>query len=46
MRNKQKEQQVENGFAKSTPNVFYILRLEKVLNVSVGEMFEEDKEGG
>lgn len=31
----------EDGIAKSTPNVFYILRLEKVLNVRVGEMFEE-----
>lgn len=31
----------EDGIAKSTPNVFYILRLEKVLHVRVGEMFEE-----
>lgn len=34
----------ENGFAKSTPNIFYILRLQKLLNIGVDEMFEECKE--
>ncbi len=30
-----------HGHAKSTPNVKYVLRLEKLLGVSVSEMFEE-----
>lgn len=34
----------ENGSAKSTPHVVYILRLEKVLDVKVGDMYEEIKE--
>lgn len=34
----------ENGSAKSTPNVVYILRLQKLLNVKVEEMYEEIKE--
>lgn len=29
----------ENGYAKSTPNVVYILKLQKILNVKVEEMF-------
>jgi transcriptional regulator with XRE-family HTH domain len=31
----------ENGYAKSTPGVIYILRLQKVLDVNVEEMYEE-----
>lgn len=34
----------EQGFAKSTPSVIYVLRLQKLLNVRVEEMFEELKE--
>ncbi len=31
----------ENGYARSTPSVVYILRLQKILNVQVEEMYEE-----
>jgi hypothetical protein len=31
----------EDGYAKSTPSVLYILRLQKLLNIKVEEMFEE-----
>lgn len=31
----------EDGYAKSTPSVIYILKLQKVLNVRVEEMYEE-----
>jgi transcriptional regulator with XRE-family HTH domain len=31
----------EDGYARSTPSVLYILRLQKLLNVSVEEMYEE-----
>lgn len=31
----------ENGFAKSTPSVLYMLRLEKLLKVTVSDMYEE-----
>ncbi|TYR75595.1 hypothetical protein FZC79_10535 [Rossellomorea vietnamensis] len=31
----------EKGYANSTPNVVYILKLQRVLGVSVEEMFEE-----
>lgn len=31
----------KNGHAKSTPSVIYILRLQKLLNITVDEMFEE-----
>jgi hypothetical protein len=31
----------ENGYAKSTPSVLYILRLEKLLEVRIEEMYEE-----
>lgn len=31
----------EDGYAKSTPGVIYILRLQKLLNVNVEEMYEE-----
>ena len=29
------------GYARSTPSVVYILRLQKILNVKVEEMYEE-----
>lgn len=32
----------EDGNAKSTPSVLYILRLQKLLNVKVEDMFEEN----
>lgn len=31
----------ENGYAKSTPSVVYILRLQKLLGVKIEEMYEE-----
>lgn len=31
----------ENGYAKSTPNVYYLLRLKKILEVPIEKMFEE-----
>lgn len=34
----------ENGIAKSTPNVLYVIRLERILGVKAGEMFKEIKE--
>ncbi|MGF6951856.1 transcriptional regulator with XRE-family HTH domain [Neobacillus sp. B4I6] len=33
----------EDGFAKSTPSVLYILRLQKLLNVKIEEMYEENE---
>lgn len=32
----------EDGYAKSTPSVLYILRLQKLLGIGVEEMFEEN----
>lgn len=32
----------ENGYAKSTPNILYILRLQKLLSVKVEDMYEEN----
>lgn len=32
----------ENGYAKSTPSVLYILRLQNLLNVRVEDMYEEN----
>jgi transcriptional regulator with XRE-family HTH domain len=34
----------DNGFAKSTPSLVYILRLQNLLKANVEEMFEEIKE--
>jgi hypothetical protein len=31
----------ENGYARSTPGTLYLIRLEKLLGLRVGEMFEE-----
>lgn len=31
----------ETGYAKSTPNVVYILKLQRLLGINVEEMFEE-----
>lgn len=36
----------ENGYAKSTPSVVYILKLQKLLNIKVEEMFEEENNEG
>jgi putative transcriptional regulator len=33
----------EKGYANSTPSVIYILRLQRLLNVNVEEMYEEDR---
>lgn len=33
----------KNGFAKSTPSVIYILRLQNLLETRVEEMFEESE---
>jgi transcriptional regulator with XRE-family HTH domain len=32
----------EEGYARSTPSVIYILKLQKLLNVRVEDMFEEE----
>lgn len=32
----------EDGYARSTPSVLYILRLQRLLNVRIEEMYEED----
>lgn len=34
----------EKGFAKSTPSVVYLLRLQELLNVDLKEIYEEYKE--
>lgn len=34
----------DDGFAKSTPNIVYIIRMEKLLGVTASEMFEIVKE--
>lgn len=34
----------EDGSARSTPSVLYILRLQKLLNISIEDMYEEVEE--